>query len=154
MKVQFKELIISLCIVFIVAIMSAILIKDYTGVYNSLVLPKYAVDKSVFGVVWPILYLLMGVSLYFILISNNENKVNAINIFIIQLLFNFFWPILFFVFELYLFSVFWLIILVLLLMITIYKFMLINKFSGLLLVPYLIWSLFALYLNYNIYILN
>lgn len=152
-KIDFKKLIIAMSCVIIVWLLSGILTKNSMSVYNDLIKPEPVLPGYVFAIVWPILYLMMGFSFYLVLKSDKDNK-DAINIFIIQLLFNFFWPILFFIFDYYLFSSAWLLILVVLIAVTIYKFYKINKISSILLIPYFLWCCFALYLNFGIYLLN
>ncbi len=149
MKVN--KLIIALCTVAVVWLLSGIFVKDSMDIYSELVKPSFSPPGIVFAIVWPILYLLMGISFYFIIKEDNKE---AISIFLIQLLVNFFWPILFFVLEFYLFSAVWILILIVLICITIYKFYKINKLSAILLIPYILWCIFALYLNFNIYLLN
>lgn len=152
-KIEFKKLIIAFCVVIIVWLLSGILTMNSMEVYEELNKPFLNPPGYVFAIVWPILYLMMGLSFYFIINTDKDNK-DAINSFILQLLFNFFWPILFFKFDFYLFSSSWLLILVVLIGVTIYKFYKINKLSAILLIPYLIWCIFALYLNLSIYFLN
>ncbi len=152
-KIDFKKLIIAFCVVIIIWLLSGILTMNSMEVYSELNKPTFNPPGYVFAIVWPILYLMMGLSFYLILTSDEENK-DAINIFILQLLFNFFWPILFFRLDFYLFSSAWLLILVVLIGYTIYKFSKINKVSAWLLVPYFLWCIFALYLNFSIYLLN
>lgn len=152
-KINFKKVIIAFSVVIIVWLLSGILTMNSMEVYEELNKPFLNPPGYVFAIVWPILYLMMGLSFYFIINTDKDNK-DAINSFILQLLFNFFWPILFFKFDFYLFSSAWLLILVVLIGVTIYKFYKINKLSAILLIPYLIWCIFALYLNLSIYFLN
>ncbi len=152
-KINYKKLILALSIVIIVWLVSGILTKNSMGAYDDLNKPYLNPPGIVFAIVWPILYLLMGISFYIILNSDKNNK-DAINIFILQLLFNFFWPILFFLFAYYLFSSAWLLILIVLIGVTIYKFYKIDRTAAVLLIPYFLWCIFAFYLNFSIYILN
>ena len=71
-----------------------------------------------------------------------------------QLLFNYLWIFIFFVFQLRLLSVLWIIILDVLAICMIYQFYKQNKISGILLIPYILWLFFATYLNISIYFLN
>ena len=121
--------------------------------YESLKQPFLAPPSFIFPIVWTILYVLMGVS-YGILKSNNlvDSEVNSI--YYLQLFFNALWPIAFFVFKWRLFAFFWLIALVLLIISMITTFYNRNKTAGLLQIPYLLWCIFATYLNLAIYILN
>ncbi len=71
-----------------------------------------------------------------------------------QLIFNYLWIFIFFVFQLRLLSVLWIIILDVLVICMIYQFYKQNKISGILLIPYILWLFFATYLNISIYFLN
>ena len=121
--------------------------------YGSLNKPFLATPGIVFPIVWTILYVLMGIS-YGILDSNSlvDTKVNSIYYW--QLFVNLLWPIAFFVFKWRLFAFLWIVLLAILIVIMISRFYEKNKLAGLLQIPYLIWTLFATYLNFSIYILN
>ncbi len=116
--------------------------------YSELIKPPLAPPKIIFPIVWSVLYILLGIS-YFIV---NDKKVDET--YLKGLLVNLLWPIIFFVFKLYFVSFLWLLLL-LLFVITLYKeFYKINKIGALLQWPYIIWVIFALYLNFGIFILN
>ena len=121
--------------------------------YSSLQKPPLPPDGILFPIIWTILYVLMGVS-YGILKDKNlvDEKINQI--YFTQLLVNLLWPIFFFVLKWRLFSIMWIILLAILVSIMIYRFYQKNKASGLLQIPYLIWTIFATYLNIGIYLLN
>lgn len=121
--------------------------------YNSLQKPFLAPPSIVFPIVWTILYILMGIS-YGILKSNNLTNQQIDWIYYIQLGVNALWSIFFFVFKWRLFAFIWIILLTVLVIIMIIKFYNKNKVAGLLQIPYLLWVLFASYLNIAIYILN
>lgn len=121
--------------------------------YNSLEKPFLAPPSIAFPIVWSILYILMGIS-YGILKSNFllDSKINFI--YYLQLFVNALWPILFFTFKWRLFSALWIILLAILIIIMIVEFFKKNKLAGLLQIPYLLWTLFATYLNISMYLLN
>ena len=121
--------------------------------YNSLEKPLLSPPAILFPIVWTILYMLMGVS-YGILKSNSLLDPETNFIYYLQLFVNALWSIFFFVFKWPLFSFFWILILILLVIAMIIKFYGKNKLSGLLQIPYLLWLLFATYLNFSIYFLN
>ncbi len=101
----------------------------------------------VFGIVWPILYLMMSIAAY----RTFEITKNP---FFIQLIFNAMWSWLFFFFQMpfiALINIWLLIYLNTLLTIKMYK---LDKFSGLIYVPYVLWLLFASYLNLFIVVNN
>ncbi len=121
--------------------------------YNVLIKPKFAPPSIAFPIVWSILYIIMGIS-YGILKSNDLTDKDIDSIYYIQLFFNAMWSIFFFLFKWRLFSLLWLIILDVLVLIMIYRFYKKNKVAGLLQIPYMLWILFASYLNIAIYLLN
>lgn len=121
--------------------------------YNSLQQPFLSPPSILFPIVWTILYILMGVS-YGILQSNSQvdGKINII--YYLQLFVNLLWPIAFFVLKWRLFAFIWIVLLAILIIIMIVRFYSKNKVAGLLQIPYLLWTLFASYLNLFVYILN
>lgn len=121
--------------------------------YNVLNKPPLAPPSILFPIMWTILYILMGIS-YGILKSNHKINVDIKFIYYLQLGVNALWSIFFFVFKLRLFSFIWILLLALLIIIMIIKFYQKNKVSGLLQIPYLLWVLFASYLNLGFYLLN
>lgn len=124
------------------------------SVYANLNKPPLAPPGIVFPVVWIILYILMGISSYIVWASDSPDQQNALRVYALQLLFNFFWSIFFFRFDLYLFSFFWLLAMIILIILMIYKFYKIKPLAAYLQIPYLAWCLFAAYLNLIIYRLN
>lgn len=122
--------------------------------YTNLNQPPLSPPAIVFPIVWTILFILMGISAYFVSVSEDEGKEKALWIYGIQLVFNFFWTIFFFKMQWRLFAFFWLIALILLIIWMIRCFYRIKPAAAYLQIPYLLWSLFAAYLNLSIYLLN
>ncbi len=121
--------------------------------YNSLEKPFLSPPSIAFPIVWTIIYILMGIS-YGILKSKRLTDSEIDWIYYIQLVVNCLWSIFFFVAKWRLFSIIWIILLLLLIVVMISKFYKKDKVSGILQIPYLLWVLFATYLNVAIYILN
>lgn len=121
--------------------------------YNSLVQPPLSPPSFIFPIVWSILYVLMGIS-YGILKSKDlvDSKINLI--YYSQLLVNALWSIIFFVFKWRLFAFIWIILLDVLVIKLVIQFYQKDKTSGLLQIPYVLWVLFASYLNFGVYLLN
>ena len=121
--------------------------------YDTLQKPFLAPPSILFPIIWTILYILMGVS-YGILDSKNlvDSEVNMI--YYLQLFVNLLWPIAFFVFKWRLFAFIWIVLLAILIVYMIMKFYRKDRWAGLLQIPYLIWTLFATYLNLFMYLLN
>ena len=121
--------------------------------YNSLKKPFLAPPSSWFPIVWTALYFLMGLS-YGILDSNGLVTENINNIYYLQLGVNALWPIAFFVLKWRLFAFIWILLLVVLIIIMIYMFYKKSNTSAYIQFPYLIWTIFASYLNIATYLLN
>ena len=121
--------------------------------YNLLEKPFLSPPSIVFPIVWTILYILMGLS-YGILKSKQLTDFEIDKIYYIQLIMNGLWSIFFFVAKWRLFSFIWILVLDLLVIYMIVLFYKKNKVAGILQIPYLIWILFASYLNIAIYVLN
>ena len=121
--------------------------------YNSLEKPFLSPPSIVFPIVWTILYILMGAS-YGILKSKNlvDDEISAI--YYLHLFVNALWPIAFFVLKWRFFAFLWIIFLIVLVIYMVIKFYQKNKLAGLLQMPYLMWTLFAAYLNLFVYLLN
>ena len=115
--------------------------------YQDLNRPPLSPPGITFPIVWTILYIIMGYSFYK---QDEQNKA----IYYTQLIVNGLWSIFFFVFKWYLFSFIWIILLIILVIIMIKEFYKLNKLSGLINIPYLIWLIFAAYLSFGVYILN
>ena len=121
--------------------------------YNTLTKPPLSPPGFIFGIVWTILYILMGV-LYGLLSTKNLTDYNIKRIYYLQLIVNLIWPIIFFVLKWRLVSCIWIIVLVLLIIYMIVIFYKKNKISAYIQIPYLLWTIFATYLNIGIYLLN
>ena len=121
--------------------------------YRDMIKPPLSPPGIVFPIVWTILYILMGIS-YFLATKDNEDNKELDQIYLLQLLVNFLWPIIFFVLEMYFTAFLWIILLLILVIVMIKELLKVNKISGYLQIPYLIWLLFATYLNLGITLLN
>ena len=121
--------------------------------YSMLNKPPLSPPGFIFPIVWTILYILMGIS-YGILDSREYIDFDIKSIYYAQLIVNLLWPILFFVFKWRLFAFIWILLLISLVINMIIKFYQKDRVSGLLQIPYLIWLVFAGYLNLFIYFLN
>lgn len=154
MKIRNKSaLIISILIPLAIGSISALLSGNMSS-YSMLVKPALSPPGFVFPIVWTILYILMGISSYKVYSSNSPNKSKALLLYSVQLFFNFCWSIIFFRMELYFFALIWIVALVLIIIIMIKQFHIASPRAAYLQIPYLIWCIFAVYLNFAIVILN
>lgn len=116
--------------------------------------PQIYPPAYVFPIVWTILYVLMGASSYMVYYSDSVQKRKAIAVYGVQLFFNFFWSIIFFRFMQYSFAFIWLIALTAVVIYMTYLFYKARHTAGYLQIPYIVWCIFAIYLNFMISILN
>ncbi len=123
--------------------------------YHALNKPWGTPPDWVFGVVWPVLYLMMGAAMFFAWrYSEGRKRAYAAGLFVVQLVLNLMWSPLFFGMQnvsgaLWLISVLWLVLLA-----TIMLFFKISKTAGWLMVPYGLWVSYAVYLNAGVVWLN
>ena len=123
------------------------------GDFESLTKPALAPPSILFPIVWSILYTLMGIS-YSMLEERRLTDDGTKLIYYAQLVFNLLWPIAFFALGWRLFALIWIVALDLLVIAMILRFHKAYKPAGLLHIPYLIWVLFATYLNLGFWLLN
>ena len=149
---KFKIYLISILIPIVLGGVIGFIISGYMD-YDTLNKSVLSPPGIVFPIVWTILYFLMGISYATIIIySNVDEKTNKI--YFSQLIINLLWSIIFFVFKNRFLAFLWIILLLILIIIMIKRFYEKNKFAGIIQIPYLLWTVFATYLNLFIYILN
>ena len=156
MKINTKLLIICLVIPLAVGGLAALLTGGGMDTFETLSKPPLSPPGWLFPVVWTILYILMGVASYLVLTSGKtrEDIRRALTVYGIQLAFNFLWPVFFFGLSFYLFAFIWLAALWLLVIVNALIFYRIRHTAGYLMLPYLVWTSFAGYLNFGVYLLN
>ncbi len=155
-KIQWTELIIFIVGTELVGVLSSLLSGNFSSFYSGLVKPPLSPPGVVFPVVWAILYALMGISAYLVYVSDADEaeKRKALKVYAAQLFVNFMWSIVFFRFEQIGAAAAVLLLLIALVVWMIVLFKRINPAAGWLNIPYLIWLLFAAYLNIALLILN
>ena len=121
--------------------------------YSQLIKSNFNPPDWIFAPVWTTLYLMMTLAIWFFWHSKNRD-INTIYIYFIHLLFNTTWSIIFFAFHNILLALINLMILIGFIIILILRFKRVNNVSAYLMIPYLLWSCYALFLNFNLYILN
>ena len=141
-------IIISVLICFFVGLTASYFQADAINTwYPFLNKPDLTPPNIVFPIAWSIIYLCIGISIGFIILSESIRKKELIRLFSIQLFFNFAWSILFFYFQNPLLG--FIDILILDICVTMYAFksFSVRKVSAYLFIPYIIWIYFATYLN-------
>lgn len=142
------NIIIPIVICFIVGFTASYFQSDsISSWYPTLIKPPLTPPNIMFPIAWTIIYLLMGLSIGLVLNTNNKGKKTSIVLFAVQLFFNFTWSIVFFYKQNPLIGFLNIVILDVLVINYIIKSRQINRVSSWLFIPYLLWLLFATYLN-------
>ena len=150
-KIDIKKLLFYIIITVAIGSLPAIFVKT-NEVYKTLNKPPLSPPGILFPIVWTILFILMGISIYRVVKENNSTEAKLI--YFIQLIVNALWTPIFFGFNQYFLAFLWILMLIILVITMILLFYKIDKISAYLNIPYLIWLLFACYLNFGIYVLN
>lgn len=123
--------------------------------YLTLTKPPFTPPATYFPIAWGILYSLMTIAFFLVLSKpHSQEKYIAVNLFLFQLILNFTWSYAFFEMQSILMGLIDVVILLILLSFTIYYFFKVSKIAGVMLIPYLLQVIFALYLNIGFAILN
>lgn len=149
-----KSLIISIIIPLFVGLLSSLLTLNSFSKFSLLDKPPLSPPGWLFPIVWTILYVLMGISSYLIYEENDVHSDCCLKIYLLSLFVNLLWSPIFFSLELRLFAFIIIIVLDLLVAYTIFCYYKVNKKAAYLQIPYLVWVLFATYLNLAVYLLN
>lgn len=156
-KFRIIPLIISIGLPLLIGGISSLIIPNMSSIYKSLNKPFFTPPPIVFPIVWTILYILMGIASYMVYIKKfkSVDVSSAMFVYLIQLLLNFLWTIIFFGFRLYGLAFLELFILIIFVILTIKRFYdKAGKKAALLMFPYLIWLIYAAVLNFFIWMLN
>ena len=123
--------------------------------YMQLTRPDWAPPPTLFGPVWTILYVLMGVAAWMVWrVGGYRAAKPALALFLLQLALNALWSWLFFGWHLGAAALTDVLLLLALIVATVVAFWRIRPLAGALLVPYMVWVSFASALNYSIWQLN
>lgn len=156
-RIKLLPLIINIAVPLLIGFLINQLLQNTKELYEQLQKPVFAPPGFIFPIVWSILYVLMGIAAYKVYILKYEkvDTSSAMFIYYIQLLLNFLWSIIFFGLRLYGLAFIELVILIIFIMITIKRFYAKGgKIPALLMMPYLIWSVYAAVLNFFVWMLN
>ena len=145
----------------ILVLFTALASKYFTDIglenfYDLLNLPEVTPENNYFKIIWRGLYVLLFLSFYIILLSNKtiEEFDDANALFIFTLFLQILWTFSFFYMGQLIASSIVVFLLIVLSVMTAFVFFKINKWAGALLIPYLVWILFALFLNVSIAFIN
>lgn len=154
-NIRWKTMGVSVAIPLAVGALSALLTAGSMGTYGAIKRPPLSPPGAVFPIVWTILFLLMGISCYFIYSApDSEKKQIALRLYLIQLAVNFVWPLLFFNAQAFGLAFVWLLLLWGLVVAMLFAFYDVAPLAAWLQLPYLLWLTFAAYLSFGVLLLN
>lgn len=148
----------------IIAVIGALIIGGLSGFlttdaiqnyYLTLKKPSWNPPNSIFGPVWTVLYIMIGVA--FALIWNQQDtavRTQAMLLFGIQITLNFFWSLIFFRWQSPAWALVEILVMLVFIVLTVLAFQKLNKTAAYLMLPYLCWVSFASFLNFTIWKLN
>ena len=154
---KFPKILIAVAICLVIGFLSGFATKSSVDTwYATLNKPIFNPPNWVFAPVWTLLYILMGIAAGIVWSKGLYHKwvKTALYHFLIQLLFNGLWSIVFFGFQSPGFAFVVIIALLVLILLTYKWFKIVNKTAAYLLIPYLAWVTFAMLLNASIWYLN
>ena len=149
-----KSLILQVVLALLAGGVASLVAGETSPLYTRLTAPPLAPPGWLFPVVWTVLYILMGLAAGLVARSDDLDRGIALAFFYLQLVMNVLWPLFFFRLEWLSVAAVWLLLLTVAVLATWRKFRAVNTVAGWLLVPYLLWCLFALYLNVGFAVLN
>ena len=121
--------------------------------YSLLNKPTFNPPSWIFAPVWTILYLMMTIAIWNFWHSKDRDM-NTVYIYFIHLIFNTTWSIVFFIFHKMFLALIVLLLLIFLIIVLMLRFRRVNMISFYMMIPYLLWCCFALFLNFNLILLN
>lgn len=153
-NIDFKKLFKYIFITLLIGGVPSIFVYRNIESYKLLNKPPLSPPSIVFPIVWTIIFILLGTSIYRVMNADSSKKEEAKLIYFIQLIVNALWTPIFFGLKEYFLAFLWIIMLILLVVTMLITFFKIDKISFYLNIPYIIWLLFASYLNFGIFVLN
>ena len=150
---KYLSLVIIVLITFLASAIGGVVTSIYKEPwYSQIIQPSFSPPQWIFGPVWTTLYILMSIAIWFHWI-NFKNKKTLI-IYLVHIFFNSIWSVIFFGFHQILLALLNLLIILFFIVWLMRIFYKTNKLSFLLMIPYLLWSSYALLLNGSIFYLN
>ena len=153
MKNKYLSLVLILLVTFVASAIGGIITSSYKEPwYSEILLPSFNPPSWVFSPVWTTLYILMSIAAWSAWHKTSDKKI--LKIYFIHLFFNSIWSVIFFGFHQIFFALIDLGIILIFIIWLMRVYYQVNKTSFLLMIPYLLWSSYALILNTTIFYLN
>lgn len=151
---KIKAYVLSILIALAAGGISAVFAMGAMEEYSKLKQPPLAPPSWLFPVVWTILFVLMGISAARVYLKGSPQTKPALASYAVQLIINIIWTPLYFTLNLRLAAFIWLIALFIAVIVMIVRFSKVDTVSAWLQLPYVLWIIFAGYLNLSTYLLN
>lgn len=151
---QLIGLVICLAVAFAAAAFGAVASIRAAEFYQTLVRPEWAPPAKLFGPVWSVLYLLMGIASWLVWRAQAATTRRALGFYLVQLALNALWSWLFFAWHLGAAAFGEIVLLWALIVATMVQFWKVRPVAGALLVPYLLWVSFATALAFTVWRAN
>lgn len=155
MKKPWKTYVFFIVLAELVGMAAGLLTRSGVEAFEAVPKSELTPPDVVFPIVWTALYALMGIGMA--RVWNNSvsaERSRGIVFFLVQLAFNFVWSLLFFNAQNYGLSLAWIVVLWVLILLMTISFFKTDRIAGLLQIPYLLWTAFAAYLTYAVWMLN
>lgn len=151
--INLRRLIPCLLIPLFTGLIGQLFSQNAKEIYSNLQQPPLSPPSIVFPFVWTLLYILLGIASYFIEESNCDKK-RPRQAYTALLALNLLWPIVFFTFEWFTFAAVIVVLMLAAAVITLILFYNCDKNAGYLILPLILWLIFAAYLNIGVVVLN
>ncbi len=154
---KFKVYLVCMLIPLAVGGLAAFLTRNNMMLYDEITKPPLAPPAVLFPIVWTVLYILMGIGCARVYLHKDLQPMKvleALRVYVLQLLLNFFWSLIFFNARAFGAAFLWIVALWIFVILMVLKFLKIDFVAGVINIPYIVWVTFATYLSFSIYILN
>lgn len=151
---RLRQFIICLLIPLVVGFVSYLIARDGMNLFDTMDKPPLSPPAWLFSVAWTILYILMGIGSFAVYASDRKGRASILFIYGVSLFFNFLWSPVFFIGKLYWFALVWLVIMMIMVVVMTVRSVKVSKLAVVCFAPYIVWCLFAVYLNTGIAIMN
>ena len=154
LKNKFLSFIFFLIITFLASFIGAFTTINYKEPwYSQIIKSNYNPPDWVFAPVWTSLYLMMTFAIWIFWHCKNKDT-NTVYIYFLHIIVNTTWSIVFFGLHQIFLAMIVLVILIFFIIVLILRFKRVNLVSYYLMIPYLLWCSYALFLNFNLFLLN
>ena len=156
---NFKSLILILSITFLLSFVAGYVTQSNIDPwYQSLNKLSFSPPNWIFGPVWTILYAFMSVAIWVVYEKSKKNELDfskkILKYYFYHLVVNFSWSFIFFYFHLIFLAFINILIIIIAVILLMSLYFPRSKISFILMIPYLLWVIFAAVLNFGLYLIN